>query len=503
MTGAQQPNILFIQADQLGAFALGAYGRAAAQTPHTDRLAGEGVLFENAYCPFPLCAPSRFAMMTGRLASRIGAYDNAAEFPASVPAFTHYLRARGYWTCLSGKMHFIGPDQLHGFESRLTSDIYPGDFHWTDHNKKQTEETASDGRGVLDAGVCERSPQLDYDELAMFRARQALFDAARGKTGGRPFFLAVSLIHPHDPYYCTREYWDLHTDASAGLPAAPRAPADGRDSLSAQIIKRHKLDEDFPPEAVIRARRAYFGAVSYIDAKIGELRALLARLGLAGSTVIIFTSDHGEMLGERGLWYKRCHYDPSARVPLIFHAPERWRPARRAENVSLTDMLPTLLALAGDENLDDLIEPIEGRSLLGLIEGGGEWDNAAYAEIMSDGLPAPVFMIRRDRFKAVFGPAHPAQLFDMRNDPHEMSDLAADPAHAETVSALLAEGARVWDADAVQAEVERSAARRGLIRRAHASGEPPVWDYAAPSGEEGRWCRAGGSYNDWAFDVLK
>lgn len=502
MTHANQPNILFIQADQLGAFALGCYGRAAAATPHMDRLAGEGVLFENAYSPFPLCAPSRFAMMTGRLASRIGAYDNAAELPASVPTFAHYLRARGYWTCLSGKMHFIGPDQLHGFESRLTSDIYPGDFYWTDHNKEQTAATASDDRGVLDAGVCERSAQLDYDELSMFRARQALYDAARGKTGGRPFLLTVSLIHPHDPYYCTQEYFDRHTDESAGLPAVPRSAA-GRDSLAAQIIKRHKLDKDFPPETVTRARRAYFGAVSYIDDKIGELRALLDRLGLAENTVIILTSDHGEMLGERGLWYKRCHYDSSARVPFIFHAPGRWRPARRTENVSLIDLLPTLLQLAGDETLDDLVEPIEGRGLSGLIEGGGEWDNAAYAEIMSDGLAAPVFMIRRGRFKAVFGPAHSAQLFDMDSDPHETADLADTPAHAETVAALLAEGGRIWDADALQAEVEQSAARRDLVRRAHNQGEPPKWDFTAPSGEEGRWCRTGGSYNDWAFDVLK
>jgi len=219
----KQPNILFIQADQLSAEALGVDGHPFAKTPHIDRLAREGVMFKNAYCPFPLCGPSRFAMMTGRLASRIGAYDNAAELPASVPTVAHYLRARGYATTLIGKMHFVGPDQLHGYEERLTSDIYPSDFYWTDHNKKQTKETASDSRGVLKSGICERSVQLDYDEQSMFRAQQKLYDIARG-SDERPFFLTVSLIHPHDPFYCTRDYWDRYDGVDIGLPTVGRIP---------------------------------------------------------------------------------------------------------------------------------------------------------------------------------------------------------------------------------------------------------------------------------------
>ena len=127
----KQPNILFILADQLAAAFLPAYGHKIVQTPNISRLAAEGVVFENAYSNSPLCAPARATIMNGLLSSRTGVYDNAAEFPSAIPTWAHYLRLRGYRTCLSGKMHFVGPDQLHGLEERLTTDIYPADFGWT------------------------------------------------------------------------------------------------------------------------------------------------------------------------------------------------------------------------------------------------------------------------------------------------------------------------------------------------------------------------------------
>ena len=128
---SQSPNILLFMVDQLTSFVLSSYGGSVCQTPNIDRLAARGTVFETAYCTYPLCAPSRFSMMSGRLPSRIGAFDNGAEFTASTPTFAHYLRKAGYYTCLSGKMHFIGPDQKHGFQDRVTTDIYPADFAWT------------------------------------------------------------------------------------------------------------------------------------------------------------------------------------------------------------------------------------------------------------------------------------------------------------------------------------------------------------------------------------
>ncbi|MEM7213345.1 MAG: sulfatase-like hydrolase/transferase, partial [Pseudomonadota bacterium] len=150
-----QPNFLIIQADQLTSQVLSAYGHPVAKTPNIDRLAGRGSVFRNAYCSYPLCGPSRMSMMTGRLASRIGAFDNASEFRSEMPTFAHYLRAIGYRTVLSGKMHFVGADQLHGFEERLTTDIYPGDFYWTENLESRDEKHKSDDRGVTHCGVCD------------------------------------------------------------------------------------------------------------------------------------------------------------------------------------------------------------------------------------------------------------------------------------------------------------------------------------------------------------
>ncbi|NND01748.1 MAG: sulfatase-like hydrolase/transferase, partial [Acidimicrobiia bacterium] len=128
---SRQPNILLVMADQLAPHATSTYGHTVVKTPHMDALAARGTLFEAAYANSPLCAPARFSFLSGQAITKIGAYDNASEFPAAIPTLAHYMRLMGYRTSLSGKMHFVGPDQLHGFDERLTTDIYPADFAWT------------------------------------------------------------------------------------------------------------------------------------------------------------------------------------------------------------------------------------------------------------------------------------------------------------------------------------------------------------------------------------
>jgi len=167
-----QPNILFIMADQMTAPMLKMHDPSSViQTPNIDKLAEGGVVFDSAYCNSPLCAPSRFCLVTGQLPSKIGAYDNASHLNADIPTFAHYLRREGYETVLAGKMHFIGPDQMHGYERRLTSDIYPGDFGWSVNWDKPDErqEWFHNMSSVLQAGPCVRSNQLDYDEEVMYK----------------------------------------------------------------------------------------------------------------------------------------------------------------------------------------------------------------------------------------------------------------------------------------------------------------------------------------------
>src|SRR5829696_1245827 len=217
--------------DQLAAGWLPAYGHAIVRSPALDRLAREGVVFESAYCPSPLCAPSRAALLTGRLPSRTGVYDNAAELRASEPTLTHHLRAAGYDTCLSGKMHFVGPDQLHGFERRLTTDVYPADLDWTpDWRAPLTEHLPwyHTMESVLDPGVCAASMQMDYDDAVAGRAVRALFDHARFDRE-RPFFFCVSFTNPHDPWELRPDAWERYDPSAIDLPtvgAIPRAEAD-------------------------------------------------------------------------------------------------------------------------------------------------------------------------------------------------------------------------------------------------------------------------------------
>ena len=197
----QPPNILMVMADQLAPHFIGAYGHPLVKTPNIDALAEKGARFDAAYCNSPLCAPARFSLMSGRHATRIAAYDNASEFPSSVPTFAHYLRLMGYRTCLSGKMHFIGPDQLHGFEERLTTDIYPSDFAWTpdwDSPDRRIDKWYHNMDSVREAGVAATTLQIDYDEEVVFCAKRKIFDYARRSQ--EPFCLVTSFIHPHDPY---------------------------------------------------------------------------------------------------------------------------------------------------------------------------------------------------------------------------------------------------------------------------------------------------------------
>lgn len=188
-----KPNILYIMADQLAAPLLKMHNtKSQIKTPHLDALAAEAVVFDQAYTPSPLCAPSRMSMVTGQLPTKIAAYDNAASISSDIPTYAHYLRAAGYETTLAGKMHFIG-EQLHGYESRLTPDIYPGDFGWAvNWDEPETRlEWYHNASSILQAGPCVRSNQLDYDEEVMYRSTQFLYDHVRKGANTRPFCMTV------------------------------------------------------------------------------------------------------------------------------------------------------------------------------------------------------------------------------------------------------------------------------------------------------------------------
>src|SRR3984893_928387 len=358
-------------ADQLTARALPAYGNRIAKTPHIDALAADGVVFESFYCNSPLCAPSRLSFLAGRQGSAIGAYDNAAGFPAPVPTLAHYLRRGGYQTVLSGKMHFCGADQLHGFEERLTTDIYPADFGWTPDWTRFEERPGwyHTMDSVTQAGPCTRTNQIDFDDEVVCAARQKLFDLARSRDR-RPFCLVASMTHPHDPYVVPETYWNRYQDDEIDMPRVGDL-AGREDPHSTRLRHVIGLGLASPTEAQVRAaRRAYYGAVSYVADQIGILLSTLREARFSDNTVVMVLADHGDMLGERGLWYKMNFFEPACRIPLIVHAPGRFAPRRVVESASLLDVLPTLAEIANGGAAPLYAAPIGGHSLLPALQGG-------------------------------------------------------------------------------------------------------------------------------------
>ncbi|MEY8838628.1 choline-sulfatase, partial [Cribrihabitans sp. XS_ASV171] len=339
------PNIVLIMADQLAPHWTGAYGHPVAKTPNIDALAARGMRFDAAYCNSPLCAPSRFAFMTGKQVTKIRAYDNGTELPASVPTFAHYLKLQGYRTCLSGKMHFVGLDQKHGFQDRITTDIYPSDFAWTPDWEKAEERIDKwyhNMATVKESGMAQATFQIDYDDEVAFAARRWLFDRARDRAQGdeTPFALVASFIHPHDPYVARPEWWDVYADADIPLPDYPLTP-EQQDPFARRVMDGIEASTvPLTEEEVIRARRAYLANTSYFDSKLGELVRTLEETGEIDNTIIIVTADHGDMLGERGLWYKMTWFEHSARVPLIMAGPGIAQGTAR-NACSLIDLLPT------------------------------------------------------------------------------------------------------------------------------------------------------------------
>ncbi len=472
-----KPNILVVMVDQLAPAFLPMHGHPLVRTPNLSALAARGVVFEKAYCNAPLCSPSRTAFMTGCLPSRTGGYDNAAEFRADLPTFAHYLRRLGYRTILSGKMHFCGPDQMHGFEERLTTDIYPADYGWTP-DWDQPDERPSwyhNMSSVTDAGLCVRTNQIDFDEEVVFAAERAIYDHVRGKDR-RPFLMVASLTHPHDPFAITPEFWDLYDHDAIDMPRVRRADV-VEDPHSSRLRHVCAMDAVELTEAEIRnARHAYYGAISFCDRNLGVLLRTLERTGLADTTAVVFLGDHGEMLGERGLWYKMSFFEGACRVPLIVAAPGV-EPHRVEAAVSLIDVLPTLVDLAGGDATTGLAGPIDGHSLMPHLRGDADARDEVLGEYLAEGTVAPLVMIRRGALKFVHAPGDPDQLYDLDHDPDERTNLAGDPAHEAIVAAFRDEVARRWDLQTLDRAVRDSQRRRRLVDAALTTGTPKPWDY--------------------------
>ena len=475
------PNILILMADQLAPHYTGTYGHPLVKTPNVDKLAEQGCRFDAAYTASPLCAPARFAFMSGQFPFNVKAYDNATEFPAAAPTFCHHLRQMGYHACLTGKMHFIGPDQLHGFHERLTTDIYPADFAFTP-NWLATDERIDawyhNMSSVIEAGSAEMTYQLEFDDEVGFHGIRRIYDYARSPEQ-LPFILVASFTHPHDPYIARQKWWDLYDHNQIDMPNLSINSVD-MDAHSKRIIGGIQADTHPPDdEAILNARHAYYANTSYFDDWVGQFVDALKKTNLIDNTVVVVMSDHGDMLGERGLWYKMNFFEHSARIPLIIAGPDITH-STIPNACSTIDILPTLLDFAsgGSNGVPDIQQSIDGRSLHSLLTGSAmEQENSTISQYAAECTSHPMVMIRRGDYKYIHCDSDDPMLFNLQEDPGETQNLAADPNHLDIAAAFGKEIAEKWNFDEIRTDVIEKQQARLLIQETMSNGLPTSWDY--------------------------
>jgi choline-sulfatase len=444
----QRPNLLYILTDQHTQKIAGCYGDPLAITPNLDRLAARGVTFDNAYTPAPLCTPARMSLLTGRYPSRQSCWTNSDALASDLPTFAHAMGAAGQRPVLIGRLHSIGPDQMRGYTERLVGDHSTNWIGGHGHSLGPLDKTNDPFRvSVERSGPGQSSYEVkDRDVTA---ATLAWLDelAQRRRAGAdAPFCLSVGYLLPHQPYVCSKDDFRRYE----GRVGAPGLPVPQREHPYLRWWRGHTETLDVPDGTVIRARTAYYGLVTAIDRMIGQILDRLEQLDLAENTLIVYASDHGDQIGERGLWWKQTFYDESVKVPLILAWPGVLPEGdRRAQIVNLIDLGPTMIDALGGPPLPNA----EGQSFLEVAKDGAiPWLDETFSEYCTDGMapwagPEPVQqrMIRRGRFKLVYYHGQRPQLFDLDSDPHELADLAEDPRHAAIRESLLARVLADWD----------------------------------------------------------
>jgi choline-sulfatase len=466
---------LVIMSDQHHAGVMGCAGDMVAHTPVLDRLAADGVRFANTYCPFPLCGPSRMAFMTGRHPHEIASWTNEMQLSSDIPTFAHGLLAAGYDTVLSGRMHFVGQDGRHGFARRLIGDVPESAYLAAGWKLQRVLGELIDTPGMGLAGVVKSGPGRTgyhaYDETVTRKTVDWLRERGR-QSSASPFLLTVGYVSPHCPFVAPPEDFQRFADriTTADLPPAGAEPH----PVMAEQRRRFQVDPPPPVEAQWRARAAYYGLCSFVDRQVGQVLGALEQAGLAENTLVVYTSDHGEMLGEHGAWWKSAFYEGAERVPLIISWPGHLTPGSVPRNVSLIDIGATLLDLAGAPPLP----AVAGRSLRPLLEGKGEWYDAVFAEYVFhlDGRIVPSRMVKQGPWKYNYYHGLRPELFNLAEDPGEERDRWNDPACTEIREELHALVLREWDPEFVLRRVAAWRREQPLLKACIDAAPPPEPD---------------------------
>lgn len=463
-SGGRPPNVLIVMSDEHDPAISSAYGHPFVATPAMERLAAAGARFDAAYCNSPICAPSRASFVTGKHLHRIGVWDHGSLLAPDEPTWAHRLNRLGYETAMIGRMHFNGPDQHHGFQIRAVPDDEPVfGRRWAASTLTPADwdgplARARKGLRHLDAGPGETDRQI-YDDQVVAAAKLYLNRVAVSE---KPWAACVGFISPHYPFTVREEYWRRYYPRHADLPETTE------EELAVLHPQNRRFREfwgcaDAPDEVVARARAGYYGLVSFVDDRLGEIIDHVESLGLVEQTMIVYLSDHGELHGDHGMWCKASFYEQSVRIPMIISWAGHFLEAARLSRVtSLVDLVRTVVDLAGSPSgLDD---DLDGTSLVPLLlgeepDGGGE----ALSEFTAQMTDRPARMIRRGRYKLNYYWNEPLELYDLESDPRELTNLAALPAAEPIVAELTAAVLHGWDPAEIDMRVRENQAKRRLI----------------------------------------
>lgn len=440
---AKRPNVLFLMADDLNN-CLGCYGHPLVQSPNIDKLAARGVRFQRAYCQFPLCGPSRNSMLTGLYPNSEGILTNSQLFRQTVPkhiSLPQAFRLEGYFAARIGKLYHYGvPTSIgtngHDDPASWELELNPAGCDRMEEEPHIFSLNPGQFGGTLSWYASPKADKHHTDGLMAADAQWVLERCARQKD--RPFFLAVGFYRPHTPYVSPKPYFDRYPVSE--MPVVQGVKEDQADlpapALGSYKKEQGKLTDNLRRECV----QAYFASVTFMDAQVGRVLDTLDRLGLADNTIVVFTSDHGYHLGEHGLWQKMSIFEESARVPLIIAAPGVHAAGSVAESpVGLIDLYPTLAELCGVQAPENL----QGQSLVPMLKDpsvtGRGWTISQVSRgggRNQEGFFGYTLRTPRWRYTEWADGGEGRELYDHEADPRELTNLASDPAHADTVAQL-------------------------------------------------------------------
>jgi uncharacterized sulfatase len=438
-----RPNVLFIAVDDMNND-LGCYGHPLVRSPNIDRLAARGVRFDRAYCQFPLCSPSRVSLLTGLRPDTTRIFELRTDFRKStlpdVVTLPQLFMKAGYFVARVGKIfHYGNPGQI-GTDGLDDPESWQRRINPSGRDKdeegKLTNYTPDKGLGSsLSFLAAEGTDEEQTDGKVAAEAIRLLEENA-----SRPFFVAAGFYRPHCPYIAPKSYFDLYSLERVTFRDEPEGH---RATLLEPAIASTR---PYPvlgvsTEQAREAKRAYYAAISFVDAQVGKLLDALDRLKLGERTIVVFWSDHGYLVGEHGLWMKQSLFEESARVPLIIAAPGRARGRASPRTVELVDLYPTLADLAGLKAPEDL----HGVSLRRLLDDPeAEWGRPAFTQVARGGFPGHSVRTERWRYTEWGNGKQGTELYDHDADPHEYRNLASDPAHAGVVKELQALVHKNW-----------------------------------------------------------